>query len=151
MSLHTGDLIKTLLHGYKPINMIGKREMYNPESKLRNKDILYKLIQENYPELNEDLIITGCHSILVNSLKNNEKEEIIKLFDDIYVTDAKYRLPACIDINANIYDKEGTFTIYHIALDNDYYYGNYGIYANGLLVETCSKRTLKELSDMVIL
>ena len=25
---------------------------------------------------------------------------------------------------------------------------NYGIYANGLLVETCSKRYLKELSNM---
>jgi hypothetical protein len=28
---------------------------------------------------------------------------------------------------------------------------NYGIYANGLLVETCSKRYLSELSNMRIL
>jgi len=28
---------------------------------------------------------------------------------------------------------------------------NYGIYANGLLVETCSERNLKELSGMELL
>ena len=31
------------------------------------------------------------------------------------------------------------------------YYGNYGIWANGLLVETCSKRYLKELSGMALI
>jgi hypothetical protein len=41
--------------------------------------------------------------------------------------------------------------IYHIALENEDYYMNYGIYANGLLVETCSKRYLSELSDMVMI
>ena len=37
------------------------------------------------------------------------------------------------------------------ALENDNYYMNYGIYANGLLVETCSKRYLKELSNMTLI
>ena len=35
--------------------------------------------------------------------------------------------------------------------ENDNYFGNYGIYANGLLVETCSKRYLKELSNMSLI
>jgi len=39
-------------------------------------------------------------------------------------------------------------TIYHLALENENYFSNYGIYANGLLVESCSKRYLKELSGM---
>jgi hypothetical protein len=38
-----------------------------------------------------------------------------------------------------------------LALENDDYYMNYGIYANGLLVETCSKRFMKELSSMTLL
>jgi hypothetical protein len=46
---------------------------------------------------------------------------------------------------------EREFPIYHIALENDDYYGNYGIWANGLLVETCSCRYLKEFSKMTIL
>jgi hypothetical protein len=36
-------------------------------------------------------------------------------------------------------------------LENENYYWNYGIYANGLLVETTSKRMMKELSGMELL
>jgi len=38
-----------------------------------------------------------------------------------------------------------------VALENDDYYMNYGIYANGLLVESCSKRYLKEESNMELI
>ena len=69
----------------------------------------------------------------------------------IYVTDNKYRVPACADPRASVYENVGTYTIYHLALENDNYYMNYGIYANGLLVETCSKRYLKELSNMSLI
>jgi hypothetical protein len=70
---------------------------------------------------------------------------------EICITDDKYRLPACVDDRAKPYNKTGKFNIYHIALDNDNYYWNYGIYANGLLVESCSLRYLKELSGMTLL
>jgi hypothetical protein len=60
-------------------------------------------------------------------------------------------LPACVDERAKPYEKAGSHTIYHIALEHDDYYMNYGIYANGLLVETCSKRYLKELSNMILI
>jgi hypothetical protein len=65
--------------------------------------------------------------------------------------DNRYRLPACLDERAEIYPQSGKFSIYHIALENDDYYMNYGIYANGLLVETCSKRYLEQVSEMTIL
>jgi len=95
------------------------------------------------------LIITGCHSILVgNTITHKQKEQIKEVLGNIYVTDDKYRLPACVDDRTSVYEVKGDFTIYHIALDNDDYYMNYGVYANGLLVETCSKRYLKELSKM---
>jgi hypothetical protein len=41
--------------------------------------------------------------------------------------------------------------IYHIALEHHDILMNYGIYANGLLVESCSERNLRELSNMRIL
>lgn len=41
--------------------------------------------------------------------------------------------------------------LFNIALDNNNHYSNYGIYVNGLLVETCSKRYLKELSNMTLI
>jgi len=37
-----------------------------------------------------------------------------------------------------------------LALENNDYYMNYGIFANGLLVETTSKRYIKELSNMTL-
>ena len=58
---------------------------------------------------------------------------------------------ACIDERAAPYEKAGEYNIYHIALANDDPYSNYGVYANGLLVESCSKRFLLDLSNMVIL
>jgi hypothetical protein len=58
---------------------------------------------------------------------------------------------ACLDERAMPYLEEGSFTIWHIALDNDNKYMNYGIYANGLLVETCSKRYLRESSGMTLI
>jgi hypothetical protein len=151
--LRKGDLVKTVNHGFVPINMIGKREMWNYALKEeRIKDQLYQCSKENFEEIFEPLIITGCHSILVDEFSSSEQREKVKEVNgDTYITDDKYRLPACVDERTTVYEKEGLHTIYHLALDHDDYYMNYGIYANGLLVETCSKRYLKELSGMTLI
>lgn len=150
--LRKGDLIKTLKHGYLPIDTIGKREIYHNASQNRNKNQLYKCCQDKYSEVFEDLILTGSHSILVNEFTSNEeKQKTIEINGSIYVTDGKYRLPACVDEKTFVYEIPGNYTIYHLALKNNNYYMNYGIYANGLLVETCSKRYLNELSEMELI
>jgi Domain of unknown function (DUF4347)/Hint domain len=150
--LRKGDLVKTLKHDYKAIDMIGKREIYHPASKERIKDQLYKCSQNEYPEIFEPLIITGCHCILEDNFKSEEqKEKVIEVNGNVYITDNKYRIPACADLRASVYEDAGNHTIYHLALENDDYYMNYGVYANGLLVETCSKRYLKELSNMTLI
>jgi len=147
--LRKGDLVKTFKHDYKAIDMIGKKEIYHPALQERIKDQLYQCSKDNFDEIFEPLIITGCHSILVDSFTDEEQiQKVIEVNGNIYVTDKKYRLPACVDPRASVYKRSGIYTIYHIALENDDYYMNYGIYANGLLVETCSKRYLKELSNM---
>jgi hypothetical protein len=151
-NLRNGDLIKTLKHDFKPINMIGKREINHPALQERIKSQLYKFSQNEYPEIFEPLVITGCHSILVNKFESEEQREKTKQVNgQLYVTDGKYRLPACAHPTAPVYETPGNYTIYHLALENDDYYMNYGIYANGLLVETCSKRYLKELSNMTLI
>jgi hypothetical protein len=150
--LKKGDMVKTFKNGYKPIVMIGKQEIHHIPSNKRIKEQLYKCSQEEYPEIFEDLILTGCHSILVNGFKDNiQRDKTIEVNGDTYVTDTKYRLPACVDERTIPYEIEGTFTIYHFALENEKYYWNYGIYANGLLVESCSQRYLKELSNMTLI
>lgn len=148
--LKIGDLVITLKHGYKRIVMIGYKEIQNVINNDIIKDKLYICTNKEFPEIFEDLIITGCHSILVDNFKEEEREKTIQIMGCIFVTDNKLRLPACVDKRAYPYDKNGLFTIYHIALENNDYYMNYGIYANGLIVETCSKRYLKEISGMTL-
>ena len=153
--LRKGDLVKTLKHDYKEIDMIGKREIYHPALQERIKDQLYKCSQTEYTEIFEPLIITGCHSILVENsdtiVNKKQIEKVIEVNGGIYLTNDKLRLPACVDERAIVYETSGNYTIYHIALENNDYYTNYGIYANGLLVESCSKRYLKELSNMTLI
>ena len=150
-NLRNGDLVKTLKNGYLPIVIIGKSEIYNSGNEERIKNRLYNLSCKNYPELIEDLVLTGCHSILVDTLTLSQATEIGGEKKRLYITDNKLRLFCYLDLFSDPYNKEGTFTIYHIALENENYYGNYGIYANGLLVESCSIRYLKELSNMILI
>ena len=153
--LRKGDLVKTLKHDYKAIDMIGKRTIYHPALKDRIKDQLYKCSKDNFNEIFEPLIITGCHSILVEnskaSIDEKQIEKVKEINGGIYLTDDKLRIPACVDLRTSVYETPGTYTIYHLALENNNYVMNYGIYANGLLVETCSQRYLKELSNMTLI
>jgi len=148
--IRKGDLVKTLKNGYLAVDMIGTRKLENGKANT-DEHKLYRCSKENYPELTEDLIITGHHSILVSNITDEQRTKMIDVMGKIYVTDNKYRLAACIDDRAEPYEKEGVFNIWHLALENADYYMNYGIYANGLLVETCSKRFLKEISGMTLL
>jgi hypothetical protein len=150
--LRKGDLVKTLLNDYKPIVMIGKNEIYNIGSEERIADQLYVCSNDKYPEVFEDLVITGGHCILVDDfISEQQREKVFQANGDIYVTDAKYRLPACCDERASTYDKVGNFTIYHFALEHDICYVNYGVYANGLLVETCCKEYFKDYSGLTMI
>ena len=147
--LSKGDLVYTELDGYKKVDIIGWRVVNHVGVEKRIKEQLYRCPTENYPEIIEDLVITGCHSILVDEFKNKKEiEKMLEVMGETYLTGDKYRLPACVDERTVVYEKIGLYTVYHIALENDDYYMNYGIYANGLLVESCSKRYLKELSGM---
>ena len=147
-ALRNGDLVKTSLNDFKSIYMIGWKEINHIISEKRTPNQLYVCSKANFPEATEDLIVTGAHSILVGALTDTQREEIVEVLGKIYITGDKYRLPACVDERTTIYEKEGLCKIYHFALENDNYYMNYGIYANGILVETSSQRYLKEMSTM---
>jgi len=146
--IRPGMRVKTLNSGYLPVDMIGKKILNNPGDSARTPNRIYKCSKTNYPELIDDLFITGHHSILVDELSETQLEQIYDLYNNIYITEDRYRLPCFIDTKSEVVEKEESVNIYHIALENKDYYFNYGIYANGLLVESCSKRYLKELSKM---
>ena len=150
-NLRKGDLIKTLNNNYKPIYLIAKGEIIHNASQEKIKNQLYKCSQKHYPEIFEDLIMTGCHSILIDDyLTENEKSKTIEINGDTYVTEGKYRLPTCCDEKSEVYEVPGTYTIYHFTLENEDDFMNYGVYANGLLVESCPERNLKRLNMTLI-
>ena len=148
--IRKGDLVKTFIHDYKPVHMISKKEIQHFALEERIKDQLYKLTQENYPEVFEDLVLTGGHSILIDEFKDEEQQKNTADLrgGELCMTDNKYLMPVCVDDKAIVYDNKGTHTIYHLALENDNDTTNYGIYANGILVESCSKHFLENLSGM---
>ena len=124
-TLRKGTLIKTL-HGYRPLDMMGKSRIEHAANPTRVADQLYKCSKATHPVF-EDLVLTGNHAILVDEPQANKDR-----------VDGKYKLHACLDKNAAVYEVPGVYTIYHLAL-----VGNvYGIFANGMLVESCSKFVL---------
>jgi hypothetical protein len=148
--LENGTLVKTRLNDYKPVVLIGKGSITNPGNNERTENRLYKCCASKYPELTDDLYITGCHSILESTLTETQKEDTIKQLGKLFVTDKKYRLMACVDERAEPWNSEGIYTIWHFALENDDEKMNYGVYANGgLLVESCSINFLKKKSNMI--
>lgn len=147
--LKKGTLVKTSLDGYKPVVLLGKGTIENPENNERTENRLYKCSTTNYPQLKDDLYITGCHSILEYPITEKQKEDTIKHLGRLFITDKKYRLMACVDERAEPWNSKGEFTIWHFALENNDEGMNYGVYANGgLLVETCSIKFLKNKSNM---
>jgi hypothetical protein len=146
-----GMLVKTSLYGFKKVEIVGKGSIHNSGTSERSENRLYVCKKEKYPVLTEDLILTGDHSLLVDNLTEKQRDEIKRTSGDIFITDKKYRLMAWLDDRAEPWQSEGTFNIWHLALENADDGMNYGIYANGgLLVETCSLRFMRTKSNMVL-
>ena len=140
-SLKNGMLVKTFKHGYKQIFGISKSIITDSD----NKDYkLYKCTNEHYPEIFQDLYITGNHSILVSKITEKQREDCVKAMGRFCVTDGKGRLMAHLDNRAIPHSFTGTCNIFHLALEHECIDSNYGIYANGLLVETTSKRLINQ-------
>lgn len=150
-TIKQGTLVKTIKNGYKKVEVIGKGSIKNPGNNERSENRLYKCSVGTYPELNEDLYLTGCHSILVDTITDIQKEKTIQHLGEIFVTERKYRLMAFLDELAEPWASEGDYTIWHLALENIDEKMNYGIYANGgLTVETCSINFMKNKSNLTI-
>jgi hypothetical protein len=154
--LRRGDRLQTHLHGYVAIHDIGYKEIIHP-AKLNDRisNQLYVCQPRDFPEMEchlGDVILTGCHCLLENNFSGDaQRSRTLDINGNIYVTDDKYRIPACAHDKTSVYSSPGKYMIYHVALENDEPTKNYGVYAHGLLVETCSIRYLHQFSKMSIL
>jgi hypothetical protein len=141
--LRKGDMVKTLKEGYRPVNAVGYTPFQNNSSHNRIKNQLYIYQKDKFAELTEDLVLTGSHSVLVKELVGDQRKMVNEALGQIFVTEGHYRLPAYLDERAEIYQTKGPFNVYHLCLEGADPKSNHGIYANGLLAETCFIRELK--------
>lgn len=146
--LRKGDLVKTYARGYIPISVIGHTVLQNPKDDSKKDNRLYRFTPDMCPELEEDLFITGNHCVLWQRLSTTKREQVEEHMGKVYVTEGKYRVPAFLDDRAKPYREAGPATIWHFALENNNIYDNYGVFANGLLVESSSLRYMTEFSNM---
>jgi hypothetical protein len=149
-TLTPGTLVKTA-HGHKKIKKIGKSGIKNPGSSSRIMDRLYVCRKEVFPELIEDLYITGYHSILVPDLTQDELDKTMKINGCVFEADNKKCLMAAVSDKIEPWAQEGVFTIWHFSLEDEDKETKFGIYSNGLLTETCSMSYMDKTNEITFI
>jgi hypothetical protein len=136
--LRTGDLVKTHLHGYKPIKFIGKGRMTNNPEQWNG--CVRKLPKS--ADMIDDLFVTGAHSILVDSLSEKEKEGMLAIYGTTdRKIDDKTLVLSWVSDNFEAVDDNTDYTYYHLVLEHDNdHEKRYGIWANGVLTESQSEK-----------
>jgi hypothetical protein len=151
-TLRKDDLIPTAESGYKLIQAIGHRTIPHPKNDPNPSNRLYTFTNANCPTIFEPLHITGEHCTLHRNISAEKRKLITEHMGDVYITEEFYRMPAHLDDRAEPYEgPDEPATIWHFALENEYDTYNYGVYANGLIVESSSMRSLLEKSGMQLI
>lgn len=141
-TLRQGDLIRTATCGYKAVAFIGRGTLPNPADDPDKKNRLYRF--QDARKKHPPLYVTGEHCLLYKEKEITEKKrrEVKEHMGDDYITETYHRVPACLDDRGTPYcginDGKGPVTIWHFALEHNNLYNNYAVWANGILVETCS-------------
>jgi hypothetical protein len=134
-NLAVGSLVPTLSSGNKAVVSVGKRVVKG-----------YSFQMYGYGECG--LEITGKHSILVDELTEEQREQIPSIIGSLKQAEGKWLLPACLDDNTYKISLYGDIPLYHVVLENQDDSANYGILANGMWVESCSKNDFINFSQM---
>jgi hypothetical protein len=142
-NIKEGTLVKTTCNGYIPVKKVYNKYV-NIDSISNKGDRIYKYSKHTKLELTNDLFVTGYHCILKDELSNIEETNVINTLGKVFITDKKYRLPSMIDKDAELYIYKGVCHIWNICLEHSDQEMNYGIYANGLLVESCCEKNINK-------
>jgi len=139
--LKVGMKVKTLKHGYKAITLMGTSTLHNVGGSERIRNRLYV-----YPK--ENLVLTGGHSVLLDDVSGDQLNRIKKSFGGVFFTEGKLRLMAMDDETAEPYLTKGIFPIYNFVLEAPNENTNYGVFANGKLVESSFPYWVKKMNAM---
>jgi hypothetical protein len=146
--LRRGDIVKTYKHGFRKIELVGKCHMVNNPNK--HSCCMYKMVRNDHNGLIDDLTVTGGHSILVNNI-DQYKEENERLLGGTHKIDDKYLLVAAACPDFVKLENTDNYTYYHFILENN---GNdeerFGVWSNGILSETPSKKQFLQNNNLII-
>jgi hypothetical protein len=148
--LKKGNLVQTLNDGLLPVKFVGMRSFFNKLTEERINAHLYKLDKKDFPELLEDLYITGGHPLLVDDkdLDKETKKKLLDMDNTPIITEGKYRVFACVHPKAELWNDEKEYEIFDIVLENDNPNKNYGIWVNGILTESMDEEFFLNQSKM---
>lgn len=134
-SLSIGTLLTTLTSGDKEVVCVGKKIVHSSDVKM-------------FTFMDSELEITEKHSLLVDEITEEEKEEIPYVIGRLKQTEGKWLLPVCLHPDSLELYTSGNIELFHVVLENGDDDGNYGILAEGKWVESCSKNDFVAFSQM---
>ena len=140
--LKVGMSVKSYLHGSRKILILCKGSFKNDIFVIRN--CMFKMKETG-------LMITGGHAILVDELTASEEKDTMEKWDIKHIDDKVLLMAGYSDkFDKQMDDLE--YTYYHFCLEND---GDelmrYGVYAEGVLVETPAEKCIKQFKEVVYL
>lgn len=148
-TLKRGDLVKTYLHGYRPVDLVGSNVLINDP--LRFDRCMYAMRKAKHPSLVEDLLLTGGHGVLVDSLGKHKRRNDRLFQGQTPMLDGKWIMLVAASPDFEQIRETQVFTYYHFTVSareegdadredgEDDMHVRYGVWANGVLCETPSK------------
>ena len=141
--IKVGTIVKTYYRGNRRVTMCGHKTMINNPEKWAYS--MYKMPKTG--EMLDDLIVTGGHSILQDK-PVTDVMELTKQHkywgNKKYLIDGKYMVLAAVSKKFTQLKDTNQYTYYHLVLDCDNEYKQYGIWANGVLTESQSLHDFKK-------
>jgi hypothetical protein len=146
--LRKGDVVKTYRHGYRKIDAIGRNIVINKPGV--HTKCMYIMEKTGSNGLLEDLIMLGNHSILVDDLGEYQPTNEQLWGGTTPTLDKKYLLLAAASSQFVPVQNTKPHVYYNLVLDNE----NddevrFGIWANGILTETPSKKLFAQQKIIV--
>ena len=135
--LSQGAMVKTYKHGFQPI-----REMRKGTYRLNQQGDMGMYRMKMQGEMSADLEMSGLHCLLIDAKDAKYKQDVQNqggLNNPKFFVDGKFRLRAnsCSDFQQMPCT---SYTIYTFSMEGK---DQYGVWANGALVETTSHKVIK--------
>jgi len=141
--LNVNSIVKSFKHGFRRISTIYKNSLTN---NINDFQSCMFLMPKN-DNMTKDLIVTGGHSILVDNMTENEFIKNSEYFKNTNPKiDDKQLLLAAASDKFIVLENNNEYTFYNFCLENDSDdEARYGVWANGVLVETPSRQFMKDI------